>query len=94
MDQAPLGFKAPRPHYPRKFWCPACDDGQGLRSRLNSLHVLADCKAVSATRNELGISSFLAACKAYGRGRDASYVLYVNGKLPDGTAASPKDTVI
>lgn len=49
MDQVPIGNKAPRPGYARKFWCPACCGILENPLALTSGHVLLECVAVEGT---------------------------------------------
>ena len=81
MDQAPLGFRAPRPSHPRLQWCPACERGNPLSSR----HVLQECVAVSEARVTLGITAYMEEATKTRVSSVTAYRRYVTGMKPDGT---------
>ena len=80
-DQPFLGNKAPRPNWPRLHWCPACGPAQ---TKLNAFHVFAVCRAVVDTRQQLGIASFLAGCRAAGLSTRKAYGEFLHGRDKDG----------
>ena len=82
LDQAPLGFKAPRQGFPRMKWCPVCDYGQ-QEQKLTAQHVLFTCEPVERLREELGVTAFLRRCRSAGIADSGAFGLFVNGHNED-----------
>ena len=87
LDQAPLGFKAPRQGFPRMKWCPVCDYGQ-QEQKLTAQHVLFTCEPIGPLREELGVSEFLHRCHSVGIAAPNAFALFVNGRNPDNSDAN------
>ena len=81
VGQAQLGHKAPRKGYPRLRYCPVCSAGSKDRSPvlLSDRHVLQVCPVMAASRDEFGISAFMAACRARGLSRQRAFSAYLCG---------------
>ena len=51
------------------------------------------CEAVAAHREDVGLMTFFEQSKARGLGSNASYILYLNGRAPDGSSVSRVDYI-